>query len=915
MTFVVDRGLYPFESHFFTLPSGVRMHYLDEGDGPPVVMVHGNPSWSFYFRALVQAMRGAYRVIVPDHIGCGLSEKPDDRRYRHTLEQRIDDLEALLGHLGLTKEITLIAHDWGGMIGMGYVVRDPSRIKRIALMNTSAFLLPAMKPFPWELRLTRTPLGALLVRGLNAFARGAVARCVAKKPMDADVSAMYLGPYGSWGERRGILRFVQDIPLYPSDPAYPIVKHVEDTLPRLAHLPLLICWGSRDFIFDDVFLSAWREKAPHAEILRFPDAGHYVLEDEPDAICAAIQSFCQHDTLHLTQPPKYPIAAGSSLEHRNIEAAEPSPKHRNIEFSGLLPKHRNTEAAEPSPKHRNTEAAGLLLEHRNIAAALVQIAKEHPDLLAVAMPQGREADGSIRYARWSYAELDAISDQQARGLRRLGFQPGMRTVLMVPPSLEFFSLVFAMFKAGLVPVVVDPGMGLRSLKACLGDARPEGFIGIPKAHAARIALGWAKETIHHFVHVGRRVGRMGATLDEVMLAGEGGGPMLHAPASFETAAILFTSGSTGIPKGAVYAHSHFQAQIKTIRETYHIQPGERDLCTFPLFALFAPALGMSAYIPEMDASRPVKADARKIIQAIQEQAITNLFGSPALLRVLARYAQSHPVQLPTLRRVISAGAPMPPSLLVALQPMLTQGVEIFPGYGATEAMPLCTLGSQTTLQETRFATDQGKGVCVGHPCTDVTLRIIAIRDEAIPMWSSDLVLPTGQIGEIAVKGPMVTHAYLHNEKGTALAKIHEGADIWHRMGDLGWLDEQGRVWFCGRKSQRLETAKGPMFTVPCESIFQTHPKVHRAALVGLAARPNQTPAICIEPLDPKDALGERWKALESELRSLAQSHDITRPIVHFLPHRAFPVDVRHNSKIFHEKLTTWAHTLLGPWVG
>lgn len=867
MTFLLNRELYPFESHFFSLPSGIRMHYLDEGQGQPVVMVHGNPSWSFYFRALVKALRGTHRVIVPDHVGCGLSEKPDDRRYHYTLEQRIDDLEALLAHLGVTKDITLIAHDWGGMIGMGYVSREPSRVQRIALMNTSAFLLPAMKPFPWELRLTRTPLGALLVRGFNAFARGAVARCVTKKPMSAEVAAMYLGPYGSWHDRRGVLRFVQDIPLYPSDPAYPIVKQVEAMLPKIAHIPMLICWGSRDFIFDDVFLSTWREKAPHAEILRFPDAGHYVLEDEPEAISTAIQTFCQHNTLH------------------------------------------------PQTTTPSSSQALSLHDHRNIAAALVQIAKEHPHLLAVAMPQGRDADGAIRYIRWSYAELDAISDQLAQGLRRLGFQPGMRTVLMVPPSLEFFSLVFAMFKAGLVPVVVDPGMGLKSLKTCLGDARPEGFIGVSKAHAARLALGWAKETIQHFVHVGRRIGRMGATLDEVMLAGEGAAPMLHEPAPFETAAILFTSGSTGIPKGAVYTHSHFQAQIKTIRETYHIQPGERDLCTFPLFALFAPALGMSAYVPEMDASRPAKADARKILQAIQEQSITNLFGSPALLRVLARYTQSHPTHLPSLRRVISAGAPMPPSLLVALQPMLAEGVEIFPGYGATEAMPLCTLGSQTTLQETRFATDQGKGVCVGHPCADVTLRIIPIRDEAIPTWADDLPLPVGQIGEITVKGPMVTHRYLHNEKGTALAKIAEGSEIWHRMGDVGWLDDQGRVWFCGRKSQRLETTKGPMFTVPCESIFQTHPKVHRAALVGLGARPHQTPTICIEPFDPKDTQGERWKALESELRALAQSHDITRPIVHFLPHRAFPVDIRHNSKIFHEKLTAWAHTLLGPWVG
>ncbi len=706
MTFLVNRELYPFESHFFSLPSGVKMHYLDEGQGQPVVMVHGNPSWSFYFRALVKALRGSYRVIVPDHVGCGLSEKPDDRRYRYTLEQRIDDLEALLAHLGVKKDITLIAHDWGGMIGMGYVSRDPSRVQRIALMNTSAFLLPAMKPFPWELRLTRTPLGALLVRGFNAFARGAVARCVTKQPMSADVAAMYLGPYGSWHDRRGVLRFVQDIPLYPSDPAYPIVKQVEAMLPKIAHIPMLICWGSRDFIFDDVFLSTWREKAPHAEVLRFPDAGHYVLEDEPEAICSAIQTFCQHNTLHPTtiEHTATPSTALSTNELSD-NSAQVSDKQAGI--SALSATNEQAEAS------RSREVS--LHDHRNIAAALVQIAKEHPDLLAVAMPQGRDADGAIRYVRWSYAELDAISDQLAQGLRRLGFQPGMRTVLMVPPSLEFFSLVFAMFKAGLVPVVVDPGMGLKSLKTCLGDARPEGFIGVSKAHAARLVLGWAKKTIHHFVHVGRRIGRMGATLDEVMLAGEGAAPMLHEPAPFETAAILFTSGSTGIPKGAVYTHSHFQAQIKTIRETYHIQPGERDLCTFPLFALFAPALGMSAYVPEMDASRPAKADARKIIQAIQEQSITNLFGSPALLRVLARYTQSHPTHLPSLRRVISAGAPMPPSLLIALQPMLGEGVEIFPGYGATEAMPLCTLGSQTTLQETRFATDQGKGVCVGHP--------------------------------------------------------------------------------------------------------------------------------------------------------------------------------------------------------
>ncbi|MCB9638558.1 MAG: AMP-binding protein [Myxococcales bacterium] len=551
--------------------------------------------------------------------------------------------------------------------------------------------------------------------------------------------------------------------------------------------------------------------------------------------------------------------------------------------------------------------------HPNIAAALAHIAQKHPEMLAVAVPQGRDQDGHIRYERWSYAKLDAISDQLALGLRRAGFPTGMHTVLMVPPSLDFFALVFAMFKAGLVPVVVDPGMGLKSLKTCLQEARPEGFIGIPKAHAARIALGWGKETLRHFVHVGKKVGFAGQTLDQIALFGEGASPQLHLPTEEETAAVLFTSGSTGIPKGAVYTHGNFQAQIKTIRETYHIEPGERDLCTFPLFALFAPALGMSAYIPEMDASRPAKADARKIIQAIQEQEITNLFGSPALLRVLARYTQPNKTKLPSLRRVISAGAPMPPSLLEAFQPALGEDVEVFPGYGATEAMPLCTIGSHTTLKETRFATEQGKGVCVGSPCVDVTLRIIPIRDEPITSWSDDLALPVGQIGEIVVKGPMATRQYLHNPKGTELAKIPDGDSFWHRMGDLGYLDEQGRVWFCGRKAHRIETKKGPMFTIPCETIFQGHPQVFRAALVGLGQRPSQTPVICIEPHDSNDTHGDRWFALEAELKQLALQHEQTKDIRIFLPNKSFPVDIRHNSKIFREKLTIWADSLLGPW--
>jgi acyl-CoA synthetase (AMP-forming)/AMP-acid ligase II/pimeloyl-ACP methyl ester carboxylesterase len=898
--FFVDHALYPFSPKSYTQRQGHKLHYIDEGDGEAVVMVHGNPSWSFYFRNLIHALRPTHRVIAMDHIGCGLSDIPPANRYNYTLAQRLEDLTGLLERLRLGDGITLILHDWGGMIGMAYALQHLPKIKRIVLMNTAAFGLPTLKPFPSELALARSALGTLLVRGLNAFSKVAVKRCVSKA-MPPEIAAMYLEPYDTWQHRVGVHQFVRDIPLQASDPAYAIVHGVEEALPRFRDIPTLIAWGSRDFVFDDLFLSRWRESLPQAEVLRFPDAGHFVLEDEPEAICTAVQRFLG-------------VSTASTRKTHSTEKKSANEESFEMQYTApfALWGIANEKKRETAQKPTGEAAEKTALFDENIADALVDVASRHPSMLALAVPQGREKTGAIRYKRITYAELNKQSDILARGLLRAGFQPGMRCVLMVPPSEEFFALVFALFKAGIVPVVVDPGMGLHSLKRCLDDARPEGFIGIPKAHIARRMLGWGKASIRHLVNVGGKGDRKHHALETIQIAGEEGAPLLYRPQQGETAAVLFTSGSTGIPKGAIYTHANFQAQIRAIRSMYAIQEGERDLCTFPLFALFAPALGMSAYIPEMDASRPARADARKIIQAIQEQEITNLFGSPALLRVLARHNQQHPTSLPSLRRVISAGAPMPPSLLEAFQPMLAEGVEVFPGYGATEAMPLCTLGSKTTLKETRKRNEEGGGVCVGQPNEMISLRIIPIHDEPIAAWSEDLALPPHQIGEIVVKGEMVTRAYLHQSEGTRLAKIPDGEDVWHRMGDLGYLDEKGRLWFCGRKSHRVETAKGTLYSLPCEAIFQRHPKVARAALIGLGQRPHQHPVICIEPHDPADTRDQRWLNLQHDLKELAKKSPLTRDIQFILPHPAFPVDIRHNSKIFVEKLRDWAVSLLSP---
>jgi pimeloyl-ACP methyl ester carboxylesterase len=270
---------YPFAAHFLDR-QGVRYHYLDEGHGDTVVMVHGNPTWSYYYRHLVIALRDTHRCIVPDHIGCGRSDKPDDSRYEYTLKSRVDDLEALLEHRGIQDNITLVLHDWGGMIGMAYASRHPERIKRLVILNTAAFPLPATKRFPFALMLCRTPLvGAILVRGFNAFCRSAARVGCKRQPMPADVRAGYLAPYDSWANRIAVHRFVQDIPMKPSDAAYEIVREVGQGLERFRRVPMLICWGEQDFVFDRHFLDEWRRRFPEAEIHSFADAGHYILED------------------------------------------------------------------------------------------------------------------------------------------------------------------------------------------------------------------------------------------------------------------------------------------------------------------------------------------------------------------------------------------------------------------------------------------------------------------------------------------------------------------------------------------------------------------------------------------------------------------------------------------------------------
>ena len=539
----------------------------------------------------------------------------------------------------------------------------------------------------------------------------------------------------------------------------------------------------------------------------------------------------------------------------------------------------------------------------NVARYLKTMARVQPYRRAVVKPAARDANGRVAYAHLTFRQLDRESDCFAHGLERAGIRRGTRTILMVRPSLEFFALTFALFKVGAVPVMVDPGMGVGRMLACLEESRANALIGIPPAHVLRTLRPGFFRSVKTVVTVGKRWFWGGLTLKTIRALPWKPYPVADTKKD-EIAAILFTTGSTGPAKGVIYTHGIFDAQVRYIKTQFGISPDEIDLPTFPLFALFDPALGMTAVIPEMDPTRPARVDPTKIIEAIVNHGVTNMFASPALLNRVGRYGKAHGIKLPSLKRVISAGAPATPANIAQFHTMMGEDAEIHTGYGATEAMPVSSFGSREILNKTASLSAQGYGICVGRPIGGIELRIIKINDAPIDHWTDELLADVGEIGEIIVSGEIVTRGYFQRPKDDNGSKIKDGPGFWHRMGDVGWLDSKGRIWFCGRKSHRVVTSEKTLFTIPCEAIFNNHEAIFRTALVGLGHAPRQRPVVCVE-LEPEHQKDNR-EVLTAELTEIAQGSVITEGLDTFLFHPGFPVDIRHNSKIFREKLAVWA---------
>ena len=543
----------------------------------------------------------------------------------------------------------------------------------------------------------------------------------------------------------------------------------------------------------------------------------------------------------------------------------------------------------------------------NVASRLTMVAGLAPSAIAIAQSDGpSQADGTRSYALTTFGKLDERTDAIARGLLEWGVQPGMRMAMLVPFGASFIEQVFALLKAGVTVVLIDPGIGRKHLVRCLSETKPNGFVGISKAQAVRTLLRRNFPNAKWNVTLGRRWFWGGKTLDQIIAAGAASRIEFPPIERSDDAAIIFTTGSTGPPKGVQYTHGTFHAQIDRIRERYDIHRGSRDLACFPLFGLFDAVMGVTTVIPDMDPTRPADVDPQQLVDAARQWEVDQAFGSPALWNTVVRWAESNQVQrpFPTLKRVLSAGAPVPSKTLEALRELVALDADIVTPYGATEALPIASIESREVIAETGPAAMKGKGTCVGTRFEGVQWRVIEIDDGPITDIIQTTELPVGKIGELMVSGPMVTEKYVVRSDQNPMHKVTDGDRTWHRMGDVGYLDHRDRFWFCGRKAHRVTIGDRTLFTVPCEAIFNAHPVVYRSALVPRGERPNQKPVILIEPHPgrlPRSTTESN--RLRDELLDLASRNPLTRQIEEvIIRSEPLPVDIRHNSKIFREQL-------------
>lgn len=810
-------SLYPFESKF-ALIDGNKMHYVDVGNGAVVLLLHGNPTWSFYYRNLILDLSTSFRVIAPDHIGLGLSDHPSDRTFRAS--DRVKHIEELIQVLGL-KKFSLVMHDWGGAIGTGVALIDPSRIDKLIYFNTT---ISETESLPRIIKqATRPFIGRFITKFSTKFI-DLTTRLGVVRPLSSDVIKGYRFPYKTSKERKAIWDFVSDIPFDSDHPTYKTMLETAERIHKLKDKPVLVIWGLRDPCFHRGMLNHVRSHFPNATVVEIPHASHLVLEDSPDDVIPRVRAFLKNE-------PVAPLKIVS-----------------DVEGAGINPLYE----------------------------ALSKFAKEIPDYhVSVEVSPSWER---VSYTPLTYRDFFARVQQYRRGLTHEGVVPGSKVLMLIPPGEEFLAFTFAIMGNGATPVFVDPGVGKDNLFKCIADLAPDFLVGSPQAFLLKFFKPRLFKTTQRSFWVSRLPG-LGVTTGVLRSFSTAtfDGARTDAPVM-----IAFTSGATGTPKGVIFTHEMLKAQLLLFRDIFSLNPKEKDLPLLAIFSIFNVALGRTSVFVPMNHTKPISLDPSLITRVIKDLSIDSSFGSPTLWNKIGEYLLRYSETLPSIKRVLIAGAPVSEKVLNLVQSCIPNGKALAP-YGATEALPV-TICSEIKYEK---ALTGELGSYVGSTVPGVRIKIVDRK-------TGDLLEPY-VIGEVLVSGINVSPRYLNRPDANRASKIQDGDTFWHRMGDCGYLDENGDLYFCGRIAHVIETKERVYFPIPVERIFNQHPKVRRSALIF--SKSLQSVAVAIEPFP-----GEENGDFLEELKLLAKSDPLTEKLTSFFFFKEFPVDGRHNAKIFRDKL-------------
>jgi len=796
-------------------------HVLDSfagkvADAPAVgtfLCVHGNPTWSYLWRRLLAAPPPGWRVVAPDHLGMGHSERLDTAR---TLAQRVDDLSRLTEAMGISGPVVTVAHDWGGILSMGWAQGHREQLRGLVLTNTAVHQ-PETSKGPVLIRAAHVPvIGENVCVRTPAFVRAATS--LTWPLLSAGVREGFAEPYGTAARRAAVGGFVADIPFACDHPSRPALDFIAGGM-RTLDAPALLLWGPRDPVFGEGYLRDLQERLPQASVHRYARASHLLPEDAPEYVDAVCQ---------------FVAALGEAS------------------------------AAVPDTTLRPQLWAKLDAHAHDDTPAIVEV-----------------GGASI-----SWAQLHGRVHELARGLVNSGVRPGERVALLVPPSIDLTVAVYAVWRAGAVIVVADKGLGVRGMGRALRSAKVDHVIGTAQGLAAAKVMRLAGTRIS----VG---GGFGAQWTVEELVRTAGGELPEVSGDME-AAVVFTSGATGPAKGVLYRHRQVRAQVELVCSTYGLTSADRLVAAFAPFAIYGPALGIGSAVPDTDVTSPGKLTAMALAEAAAAVDATVVFASPAALRnVLGTAGEldaAGRAALGTVRLLMSAGAPVPAALLRPLREVLPQA-EAHTPYGMTEVLPV----TDVSLAQIKAA-GTGEGVCVGRPLPGVDVRVSPLN--ALGVADGELTTSADLTGEICVHAEHVKDRY---DALWATERMSSRNPGWHRTGDVGYLDDQGRLWVQGRTVHVLTTPGGVITPVGVEQRVEALSNVDSAALVGVGPVGTQQVVVVVTGAGGPLADGPLTAAVR-EVAGVAVTAVLVR--------KNLPVDIRHNSKIDRVALARWASGVL-----